>query len=53
MSGCFRLKINKFTAIHGFFCQVHFQLRKWLHDNVGAEVAASTRIIYGGIFSLH
>ncbi|KAL6275847.1 hypothetical protein ACE6H2_019448 [Prunus campanulata] len=28
--------------------EVHFELRKWLHDNVGAEVAASTRIIYGG-----
>ncbi|WMV32201.1 hypothetical protein MTR67_025586 [Solanum verrucosum] len=28
--------------------EVHFKLRKWLHVNVGAEVAASTRIIYGG-----
>ncbi|KAK4367243.1 hypothetical protein RND71_015123 [Anisodus tanguticus] len=28
--------------------EVHFELRKWLHDNAGAEVAASTRIIYGG-----
>ena len=28
--------------------EVHNELRKWLHDNVGAEVAASTRIIYGG-----
>ncbi|KAJ6895465.1 hypothetical protein NC651_021845 [Populus alba x Populus x berolinensis] len=28
--------------------EVHLELRKWLHDNVGAEVAASTRIIYGG-----
>ncbi|KAH0667824.1 hypothetical protein KY285_029030 [Solanum tuberosum] len=28
--------------------EVHFELRKWLHVNVGAEVAASTRIIYGG-----
>ncbi|XP_048420600.1 triosephosphate isomerase, cytosolic-like [Pyrus x bretschneideri] len=28
--------------------EVHFELRKWLHDNVGAEVAASARIIYGG-----
>ncbi|EEF26832.1 triosephosphate isomerase, putative, partial [Ricinus communis] len=27
---------------------VHFELRKWLHDNVSSEVAASTRIIYGG-----
>ncbi|KAL2508372.1 Triosephosphate isomerase [Forsythia ovata] len=27
---------------------VHSELRKWLHDNIGAEVAASTRIIYGG-----
>lgn len=29
-------------------CQVHCELRKWLHDNAGDEVAASTRIIYGG-----
>ncbi|KAJ6964279.1 triosephosphate isomerase [Populus alba x Populus x berolinensis] len=28
--------------------EVHLELRKWLHDNVGAEVAATTRIIYGG-----
>ncbi|MCD7449780.1 hypothetical protein HAX54_001517 [Datura stramonium] len=28
--------------------EVHFELRKWLHVNAGAEVAASTRIIYGG-----
>ncbi|WCJ38732.1 triosephosphate isomerase [Euphorbia peplus] len=28
--------------------EVHCGLRKWLHDNVSAEVAASTRIIYGG-----
>ncbi|KAK9940502.1 hypothetical protein M0R45_017161 [Rubus argutus] len=28
--------------------EVHFELRKWLQGNVGAEVAASTRIIYGG-----
>lgn len=28
--------------------EVHLELRKWFHDNVGAEVAASTRIIYGG-----
>ncbi|XP_042475204.1 triosephosphate isomerase, cytosolic [Macadamia integrifolia] len=28
--------------------EVHFELRKWLQQNVGAEVAASTRIIYGG-----
>ncbi|XP_050203370.1 triosephosphate isomerase, cytosolic [Mercurialis annua] len=28
--------------------EVHADLRKWLHDNVSAEVAASTRIIYGG-----
>ncbi|KAL9141018.1 hypothetical protein ABFS82_14G075200 [Erythranthe guttata] len=28
--------------------QVHLELRKWLNDNVGAQVAASTRIIYGG-----
>jgi len=28
--------------------EVHADLRKWVHDNVGAEVAASLRIIYGG-----
>ncbi|KAL3850673.1 hypothetical protein ACJIZ3_012555 [Penstemon smallii] len=28
--------------------EVHFNLRKWLQDNAGAEVALSTRIIYGG-----
>ncbi|CAI8592336.1 unnamed protein product [Vicia faba] len=28
--------------------EVHAALRKWVHDNVGAEVAASLRIIYGG-----
>lgn len=28
--------------------QVHTALRKLLHDNVSPEVAASTRIIYGG-----
>ncbi|KAL5973320.1 hypothetical protein ACLOJK_029970 [Asimina triloba] len=28
--------------------EVHFELRKWLKENVGAEVAATTRIIYGG-----
>lgn len=28
--------------------EVHFELRKWLQNNAGAEVAASTRIIYGG-----
>ncbi|CAI9108104.1 OLC1v1007626C1 [Oldenlandia corymbosa var. corymbosa] len=28
--------------------EVHSELRKWLHENVGPEVAASTRIIYGG-----
>nr|KJB21625.1 hypothetical protein B456_004G005000 [Gossypium raimondii] len=27
---------------------VHCELRKWLNDNVNSEVAASTRIIYGG-----
>ncbi|KAK9200261.1 hypothetical protein WN944_015458 [Citrus x changshan-huyou] len=26
--------------------EVHAELRKWLKDNVNAEVAASTRIIY-------
>ncbi|KAM7522190.1 hypothetical protein LguiA_012092 [Lonicera macranthoides] len=28
--------------------EVHFELRKWLKENAGAEVAESTRIIYGG-----
>ncbi|XP_052295382.1 triosephosphate isomerase, cytosolic-like [Citrus sinensis] len=28
--------------------KVHAELRKWLKDNVNAEVAASTRIIYRG-----
>ncbi|KAL5991921.1 hypothetical protein ACLOJK_012833 [Asimina triloba] len=28
--------------------EVHFELRKWLKDNVSAEVAEKTRIIYGG-----
>ncbi|KAF7120854.1 hypothetical protein RHSIM_Rhsim13G0082500 [Rhododendron simsii] len=28
--------------------EVHFELRKWLKDNVSDEVATSTRIIYGG-----
>ncbi|KAK3409985.1 hypothetical protein EUGRSUZ_J02049 [Eucalyptus grandis] len=28
--------------------EVHTELRKWLHENTGPEVAASVRIIYGG-----
>lgn len=28
--------------------EVHSELRKWLHENAGAEVAATTRIVYGG-----
>ncbi|PON44735.1 Triosephosphate isomerase [Parasponia andersonii] len=28
--------------------EVHSELRKWLHTNVSADVAAKTRIIYGG-----
>ena len=28
--------------------EVHFELRKWLKENVSAEVSAFTRIIYGG-----
>ncbi|KAL8050345.1 hypothetical protein ABFX02_06G077000 [Erythranthe guttata] len=28
--------------------EVHLELRKWLETNVSSEVAASTRIIYGG-----
>ncbi|OIW09181.1 hypothetical protein TanjilG_11319 [Lupinus angustifolius] len=28
--------------------EVHADLRKWIHENVSADVAASVRIIYGG-----
>ena len=28
--------------------EVHEQLRKWIKDNVSAEVTSSLRIIYGG-----
>ncbi|TOF72307.1 triose-phosphate isomerase, partial [Vibrio parahaemolyticus] len=28
--------------------EVHAKLRQWLRENVNAEVADSTRIIYGG-----
>ena len=28
--------------------EVHRQLRKWIRDNVSADVANSLRIIYGG-----
>ncbi|XP_073288340.1 triosephosphate isomerase, cytosolic-like [Primulina huaijiensis] len=28
--------------------EVHYELRKWLQANVSSEVAASTRIMYGG-----
>jgi triosephosphate isomerase len=28
--------------------EVHAEIRKWLHDSASAEVAATTRIIYGG-----
>lgn len=28
--------------------EVHLELRKWLHSNISADVADSTRIIYGG-----
>ncbi|XP_074308251.1 triosephosphate isomerase, cytosolic [Silene latifolia] len=31
--------------------EVHAELRKWLQANISAEVAASTRIIYGGSVS--
>ncbi|GLT89043.1 hypothetical protein SLE2022_070460 [Rubroshorea leprosula] len=31
--------------------EVHFELRKWLEKNVSPQVAASTRIIYGGSVS--
>ncbi|KAE8075680.1 hypothetical protein FH972_014374 [Carpinus fangiana] len=30
--------------------EVHFELRKWLQANTSPEVAATTRIIYGGLF---
>ncbi|KAB5520322.1 hypothetical protein DKX38_024641 [Salix brachista] len=36
------------VATPGQAQEVHLGLRKWLHDSVGAEVAATTRIIYGG-----
>ena len=32
--------------------EVHAALRKWLEERVGAEVAAATRIIYGGSVSV-
>ena len=28
--------------------EVHSDIRKWLKDNVSEDVAASTRILYGG-----
>ena len=28
--------------------EVHYELRKWLQENINPEVAATTRIIYGG-----
>ena len=28
--------------------ETHSQIRSWLSENVGSDVAASTRIIYGG-----
>jgi len=31
--------------------EVHAALRKWLADNVSADVAAKTRILYGGSVS--
>ena len=31
--------------------EVHAALRKWLTDNVSADVAKSVRILYGGMFS--
>ncbi|KAL6980540.1 Triosephosphate isomerase, cytosolic [Sarracenia purpurea var. burkii] len=31
--------------------EVHFELRKWLQANTSTEVAATTRIIYGGSVS--
>lgn len=43
---------NLSMACGACLCQVHFELRKWLKDNVSAEVATSTRIIYGGIVLL-
>ncbi|PQP95130.1 triosephosphate isomerase cytosolic isoform X2 [Prunus yedoensis var. nudiflora] len=32
-----------------FTGKVHFELRKWLQANLSLEVAATTRIIYGGL----
>ena len=29
--------------------EVHHSLRKWLSDNVSPQVAASVRILYGGM----
>ena len=48
---CF--KLISFHRISVYMCQVHCELRKWLHNNAGAEVAASTRIIYGGMLLFH
>ncbi|KAL6195575.1 hypothetical protein ACLB2K_031193 [Fragaria x ananassa] len=39
---------SQLCLTYGIRDLVHFELRKWLQDNVDAEVAASTRIIYGG-----
>ncbi|KAL2898983.1 Triosephosphate isomerase cytosolic [Bienertia sinuspersici] len=36
------------VATPGQAQEVHFNLRKWLNDNISVQVAESTRIIYGG-----
>ncbi|KAK2719411.1 hypothetical protein QYM36_005037 [Artemia franciscana] len=36
------------TASPGQAQDIHVKLRKWLNDNVSADVARKTRIIYGG-----
>jgi triosephosphate isomerase len=28
--------------------EAHDYIRKWIHDNVGQDVGAATRVIYGG-----
>lgn len=39
-----------FNLMKYFMClQVHSALRKWILENVGADVAESIRIIYGGM----
>lgn len=42
------ISYTQITIFFPLLWQVHSELRKWLRDNVGVEVASSTRIIYGG-----